>query len=239
LFFYIINFYFYITNCYSKQVKRYSQACPLARTLDVVGERWSLLVIRELMLGPRRYRDLLDGLPGIGTNVLADRLRALHDHAILTKRVLPPPAAVTVYELTEAGRQLGPSLAALRRWGARYAPPSEPGYAKRPAWALLSATTTSTTAPVAPVPAGTCELRVGPEAFRLTRADTGLIVRGGPADDPDAIITLETETLYSITAGDLTLQDAGERAVIEGDRDIASGFLAALHGTLASPGRSD
>jgi DNA-binding HxlR family transcriptional regulator len=216
-------------------VKRYSEACPLARALDVVGERWSLLVIRELLLGPRRYRDLLDGLPGIGTNVLADRLRTLHDHAIVTKRTLPPPAAVTVYELTEAGRQLGPSLIALRRWGARYAPPSEPGDAKRPAWVLLSATASTS----APAPAGTCELRVGPEAFRLAGTDTGLSVRGGAVEDPDAIIALETETLYDITAGDLTPHEAGDKALIEGDRDIAVGFLAALHGTLASLERGD
>jgi DNA-binding HxlR family transcriptional regulator len=212
-------------------VKKYRQACPLARALDVVGERWSLLVIRELMLGPRRYSDLLDGLPGIGTNVLADRLRTLDDHGIVTRRTLPPPAAVTVYELTEAGRQLAPSLAALRRWGARYAPPSGPGDARRPGWALISATTRTSTPP----PAGTCELRAGPEAFRLTRADERLIVRGGPAEDPDAVITLETQTLYQIVAGDLTIADAIGQALIEGDHDIATGFVAALHGTLATP----
>jgi hypothetical protein len=116
--------------------------------------------------------------------------------------------------------------------GARNAPPSEPGDARRPAWALLSATTNVT----APAPAGTCELRVGPEAFRLTGAEEGLSVRGGPVDDPDAIITLETETLYSIIACDLTPHDASDHALIEGDRDIAAGFLAALHGALASPG---
>ena len=211
-------------------MKRYRQACPLARALDVVGDRWSLLVIRELMLGPRRYSDLLDGLPGIGTNVLADRLRTLHDHAIVTKRTLPPPAAATVYELTEAGRDLGPSLAALRRWGTRHAPLSEPDYAKRPAWTLISATTSTITLP----PVGTCELRAGHEAFRLTGTDNGLTVRGGPADDPDVTITLETETLYKITAGHLTVQDAVGQALIEGDRDIATGFLSALHGTLAT-----
>jgi DNA-binding HxlR family transcriptional regulator len=212
-------------------VKRYCQACPLARTLDVIGERWSLLVIRELMLGPRRYRDLLDGLPGIGTNVLADRLRTLDKHGVVTRRTLPPPGAATVYELTEAGRQLGPSLAALRQWGARYAPPSAPGYAMRPAWVLLSATASTSTPP----PAGTCELHVGAEAFRLTRTDKGLSIRGGSAEDPDVIITLETESLYKLVAGDLSTQDAIGQAVIEGDHDLAAGFLAAIHGTVASP----
>lgn len=209
-------------------MKRYRQVCPLARALDVVGDRWSLLVVRELMLGPRRYSDLLDGLPGIGTNVLADRLRCLQDHAIASKRTLPPPAAATVYELTEAGRELGPSLAALRRWGTRHAPPSEPDDVKRPAWALMSATTSSS----APAPVGTCELRVGPEVFRLASEGAGLLVRGGPAEDPGATITLETETLYKVTLGELTVQDASSQALIEGDRDIAAGFLAALHGTL-------
>jgi DNA-binding HxlR family transcriptional regulator len=211
-------------------VKGYRQVCPLARALDVVGERWTLLVIRELMLGPRRYSDLLDGLPGIGTNVLADRLRMLHGHAIVTKRVLPPPAAASVYELTEAGRQLGPSLAALRQWGARHGPPPEPGYTRRPGWAL-SATTDTTASP----PAGTCELRVGQEAFRLTRGDKGLSARGGPAESPDAIISLETDILYRVVTGDLTTQDASGQALIEGDRNIATGFLAALHGTLSGP----
>lgn len=212
-------------------MKRYSQVCPLARGLDVVGERWSLLVIRELLLGPRRYSDLLDGLPGIGTNILADRLRSMQDHALVTKRTLPPPAAAAVYELTEAGRALGPSLAALRQWGARYTPPSEPGDARRPAWALMSATA----APSALPPSGTCELRVGPEVFRLTGEGTGLSVRGGPADDPAAAITLSVETLYQVAAGELTVPDIGSQALIEGDPDIAMGFLAALHGTLARP----
>lgn len=97
---------------------------------------------------------------------------------------------------------------------------------------LISATTSTRTPP----PAGTCELHVGAEAFRLTRTDKGLSVRGGPADDPDAIITLETESLCKLAAGDLTTQDAIGQAVIEGDHDIAAGFLAAIHGTLASPG---
>jgi DNA-binding HxlR family transcriptional regulator len=212
-------------------MKSYRQVCPLARALDVVGDRWSLLLIRELMLGPRRYSDLLDGLPGIGTNVLADRLRSLQDHAIVTKRTLPPPAVVTVYELTETGRDLGPSLASLRRWGVRYAPPSEPDYAKRPAWALMSANASTT----APPPVGTCELRVGPEVFRLTSEGTRFSVRGGQAEDPGATVTLGTETLYKVAVGDITARDASSQVLIEGDRDIAMGFLTALYGTLANP----
>src|SRR5664279_1887637 len=109
------------------QVKRYGQLCPLARALDVVGERWSLLVVRELALGPRRYSDLLNGLPGVPSNLLATRLRDLQDAGVIIKRTLPPPTVVTVYELTEAGHALRPVLGALREWGRRYgSAPADP-----------------------------------------------------------------------------------------------------------------
>src|SRR5918996_4677686 len=100
--------------------RRYDQYCALARALDVVGERWTLLLVRELLLGPRRYTDLLGGLPGIGTNLLADRLRYLEQVGLVRRRVLPPPAGSTVYELTELGRELEPTVFALGRWGAHF-----------------------------------------------------------------------------------------------------------------------
>ena len=105
--------------------KRYDQYCPMAHALDLVGDRWSLLVVRELMRGPRRYTDLVDGLPGIGTNILAARLRDLEAHGIVTRTTLPPPAASRVYELTDYGRDLRPAMRELARWGARsLGPPS-------------------------------------------------------------------------------------------------------------------
>src|SRR5258708_10129571 len=91
-------------------MKRYGQACAIARALDVVGERWSLLLVRELTFGPRRYRDLASGLPGIPSNVLAGRLKDLQAAGVLTRRTLPAPTDVTVYELTDAGRALQPAL---------------------------------------------------------------------------------------------------------------------------------
>ena len=105
-------------------MKTYGQRCPLARALDVVGERWTLLVLRELQLGPRRYTDLLDGLPGVGTNILAARLADLQAAQLIAKRTLPPPTAVTVYELTEAGRALVPSIRALSEWGEQHGAPA-------------------------------------------------------------------------------------------------------------------
>jgi DNA-binding HxlR family transcriptional regulator len=106
--------------------KRYDQYCPVAHALDLVGERWALLVVRELMHGPKRYTDLAEHLPGIGTNILASRLRSLEECGIVTKRRLPPPAASQVYELTEYGRGLRTVMRELAVWGARsLGPPTD------------------------------------------------------------------------------------------------------------------
>ena len=99
--------------------RRYDQYCPVCHALELVGERWSLVIVRELLKGPKRYTDLIDGMPGVGTNILASRLRELEAGGIVEKRRLPPPAASTVYELTEYGRELEPVMLALGRWGAR------------------------------------------------------------------------------------------------------------------------
>src|SRR4051794_11833426 len=107
-------------------VKRYEQYCPVARALDLVGDRWALLIVRELMHGPKRYTDLVDRLSGIGTNILAARLRDLEGHGVVTRRTLPPPAASKVYELTGYGRELRPAMRELALWGARsLGPPTE------------------------------------------------------------------------------------------------------------------
>ena len=107
-------------------MKRYSQYCPVAHSLGLVGERWTLLVVRELLRGPRRYTDLADHLPGIGTNILATRLKELETAGIVAKRKLPPPFASTVYELTPAGHELRPVLHELARFGARLMGPPPP-----------------------------------------------------------------------------------------------------------------
>src|SRR5579864_797985 len=100
--------------------RSYRQYCAVARGLDVVGERWTLLIVRDLLTGPKRYKDLLEGLPGIGTNLLADRLKEMERLALVERSVLPPPAGSSVYQLTEAGEALEPALMAIGRWGARY-----------------------------------------------------------------------------------------------------------------------
>jgi DNA-binding HxlR family transcriptional regulator len=118
-------------------VRSYNQWCSLAKALDVVGERWSLLVVRELLTGPMRYTDLRDGIPGISTDVLAARLKDLEDDGIVARRTLPPPAASKVYELTDLGVGLGPTVAAMARWGSQLLGPKADGEAFRPHWIVF------------------------------------------------------------------------------------------------------
>ncbi len=148
--------------------KSYEQYCPIAHALDLVGERWALLVVRELMHGPKRYTDLADHLPGIGTNILAARLRALEECGLVAKRRLPPPAASQVYELTEYGQSLRTVMRELALWGARSLGPPTAGDELFPGW--LENALDTILAPVAP--SGRFEFRVG-ERGRVTRRRRG------------------------------------------------------------------
>src|SRR3712207_78159 len=100
-------------------MRTYCDGCAAAHALDLVGERWALLVVRELLLGPKRFTDLRGGLPGISTNILAERLETLETAGVVRRRTLPAPAASKVYELTEWGMDLEPVVAAIGRWGVR------------------------------------------------------------------------------------------------------------------------
>jgi DNA-binding HxlR family transcriptional regulator len=191
----------------------------------VIGERWNLLVVRELTLGPRRYRDLQDGLPGIPTNLLAARLRDLQEAGVITRRTLPPPTGVAVYELTEAGQALRPAMRELRAWGQRYAPAPADTDVVQPAWALLSAAGRATD-----LPEGRwCELRVGPEFFHLGAADSRLTVHGGPAPSPDGTLTIPADALYRLMSGNAT---AARRMTIAGDPRVTRPTVESLRGAL-------
>jgi DNA-binding HxlR family transcriptional regulator len=213
-------------------MKRYGQACTIARALDVVGERWSLLLVRELILGPRRYRDLATGLPGIPSNVLAGRLKDLQGAGVVTQRTLPAPTDVTVYELTDAGRALQPALKELLDWGLRYGPEPSQDDAGQPSWALL----VGLGRPSA-LPAGqTCELRVGPESFYLSSDAGKLTVRRWPAPEGDAVVTMSADTLFSIMTGQTTVTDAVRHSTVDGDSEIARRAMEPLFAAaLAKP----
>jgi DNA-binding HxlR family transcriptional regulator len=116
---------------------RYDQFCPLARASEVLAERWTLLVVRELLLGPQRFSDLRRRLPGLSTSVLSTRLRALEERGLVSRRLLPPPAASTIVELTELGRALRPVVIAMATWGIRLMEPRRPGDHYEPSWLRL------------------------------------------------------------------------------------------------------
>src|SRR5260370_6134745 len=191
-------------------MKRYGQACACARALDVVGEGWSLLLVRELTFGPRRSRDLATGLPGIPSNVLAARLKDLQAAGVVTRRTLPAPTDVTVYELTDAGRALQPALKELLDWGLRYGPEPSPGDAAQPGWALLAAAGRPTALP----DGQTCELRVGPEFFYLGSDAGKLTGRRGPAPHGDAAVTMSAHTFYSRLTGQTAVNGAARRSTV-------------------------
>ena len=212
-------------------MKRYGQTCAIARALDVIGDRWSLLLVRELTLGPRRHRDLAAGLPGIPSNVLAARLKDLQAAGVITRRTLPAPTDVTVYELTDAGRALQPALHELLDWGRRYGPEPSPDDTAQPGWGLLGAAGRPSALPAGQV----CELRVGPEIFYLGSDAGTLTVRRGPAPDGDAVVTMPADTLYSLLTGQTTVTDAVRHATVNGDTEIARRTLEPLAAAFAKP----
>lgn len=163
--------------------------CPIAHSLGLVGERWSLLVVRELLQGPKRYTDLVDGLPGIGTNILASRLKDLEAGGLVQKTKLPPPAASTVYELTQCGHDLRPVLHELARWGARTLGPPPAG-ALRPGW--LKNALEIALSPV--VPEGSIAFRVGDEEATVVGGEA----RSGIAADADVLVETDESGFYHL-----------------------------------------
>jgi DNA-binding HxlR family transcriptional regulator len=211
-------------------VKTYGQRCPLARALDLIGERWTFLVVRELLLGPRRYTDLLDGLPGVGTNILAARLATLQTAQLVTKRTLPAPTAVTVYELTGAGRALRPTVRALSEWGEQHGAPVTDEQTARPGWVLASAARRGSRLENG----RSCELWVGGDVFELAEADGELSVAAGRATSPDAVVMMGPEVFYALATRRTTPRAARERVDVEGDASVAIGVLDALSGAAST-----
>jgi DNA-binding HxlR family transcriptional regulator len=198
--------------------RKFDQYCPMAHALSLVGERWSLLIARELLHGPKRYTDLAHGLPGIGTNILAARLRDLEECGVVEKRRLPPPAASTVYELTEYGSGLSEALYALARWGARSLGPPGPEDELYPEWGV-NAFPALFDAEAARGLTETYVLRIDDDVFTARIVDGRLDARVGGADDADLRVELDMDTFFALTSGQLEPRDALRcgRARIEGD----------------------
>lgn len=218
--------------------RSYDQYCGLAGALDLLGERWTLLIVRELMSGPKRYTDLADGLPGIGTSLLAGRLAKLERSGVIERRLLPAPAASTVYELAPAGHELGAALGPLITWGLRHVVPETPGDRRVSAtWSALPFTHAADPEMLAGIEA-TYELRIG-ETSALLRVHEGraeVLPEGSVA--PDAVISMDAATMAALGAGRRTIGEAtADGAItIDGDVRAAAALTAAFEGTRAGQG---
>jgi DNA-binding HxlR family transcriptional regulator len=204
--------------------RSYDQFCATARTLDIVGERWSLLIVRELLSGPKRFTDLQDALSGIGTALLSARLRYLEAAGLVQRVALPPPARAPVYELTEAGRELEPAILALARWGMSWALGERREQdAFEPGWAVLGMHAIFDPVKARNVDAA-YEFRVGDDTFHVDVKHGAIETGHGPARRPDAVIEMTRDAFAELASGSLSLKQAlrDGTAAVSGDREAVS-----------------
>lgn len=215
--------------------RSYSEACSAAHALDLVGERWGLLVVRELLLGPKRFTDLRSGMPHASPNVLSQRLRELEETGIVRRRKLAPPAGSSVYELTEWGKELEPVLVGLARWGARS--PRRDISAGAGVDALLLALRSR----FDPAGAGdlhaTYALRIGDQAFTVRVEGGRLAVDRESAPSADAAIEADLMAFAALLTDQLTFDElvAAQRLGITGDATVVRRLLAALPAPEPAP----
>ena len=201
---------------------RYHQYCALARALDVVGDRWTLLIVRELVPGPRRFTDLVDGLPGISRKLLTERLRELEGDGIVARKELPPPAARQVYELTDEGRDLTAAMVPLLGWGARRLGDRRSGESFRGRWAAVGLAALADLEAARGV-SETYQYLVGGSAFHFTVDDGSIQLHDGRAEDPAVTLTTDADTWADIIAGRTTESSAASTGAltVAGDRQAA------------------
>lgn len=189
-------------------MRSYNQYCAVAKALDVVGDRWTLLIVRELTLqGACRYTDLQHGLPGIATNLLSARLKELEENGLIRREAAPRPVATTLYELTPAGRELEPVLRALGRFGARFMPAPAEGEAFRSHWLAF---------PVSEflrdgepdAPPATIEVRTGDESAVIEVVGGTIGTRVGSTPTPDLVLDGEPPAILGLLSGMLKLSEA-------------------------------
>lgn len=204
--------------------RSYNDACAAAHALDLVGERWALLVVRELMLGPKRFTDLRSDLPQISPNVLSQRLKELDEFGIVTKKILPPPAASQVYELTEWGLDLEPVLVQLGRWAVRS--PFKPDATLSLTSLILSFRTMFSPEASQSLKA-TYDLKLGDYRFAARVEDGGFSIEPGQADDPDVSLETDHLTLAGLVYGGRDLDDAlrAGAVTLEGDEQAFKRFF--------------
>ena len=220
-------------------MRTYGDGCAIAGALDVIGERWALLVVRELVLGPKRYTDLRRGLPNASPNVLTQRLGELERAGVVRRRKLPPPAATRVYELTDWGRELEGIVVSLGHWGAR----APSGLSDGPVG--VDSTMIALRSRFDPVAAhglrAHYQLRLGDDRFHIEVAGDEFEVARGDADRADATIDTDPDTLAAVLWSSRSLADAQRsgQMKIEGDKTAVQRFLRLFpipeHARAASP----
>ncbi|SRR5712691_326308 len=198
--------------------RSYDQWCAVARSLDIVGERWTMLIVRDLLIGPKRYTDILGGLPGIGTNLLAQRLRELEAHGLVERSLLPAPASATVYGLTEKGAALEPVVSALGQWGFEFLGKPRPTDAMLPApfFVSLHASFNPNAQP------GLKEryaFRIDDRMFEVDVAEGRCTTHEGRASSPDVTFTTDAATLFAVRRRELTPKQAIARGKVRVDGD--------------------
>jgi DNA-binding HxlR family transcriptional regulator len=222
-------------------VRSYGQFCALAKALDVVGDRWSLLIVRELLTrGPSRYTDIRRGLPGVATNLLADRLRELEAAGVVRKEDAPPPIAATLFDLTPRGRELRDVVLALGRWGAPLMVDAPDGEEFQSHW--LELPLQARLADHAPdAPPATVEVRTGDEPILIEVANGEVGVRVGSTDRPDAVLAGPHRLVLGVLAGRLPLDVARAGGVsYEGDMSLlgrVQPLAVGQYGDLRADGR--
>jgi DNA-binding HxlR family transcriptional regulator/putative sterol carrier protein len=207
-------------------MRTYGDGCAIASALDLVGERWALLVVRELLLGPKRYTDLRRGLPNASPNVLSQRLGELERAGVVRRYKLPPPASSRVYELTDWGLELEEIVMSLGRWGARS--PTPPSDAPIGADSVILALRARFDPGAASGLRASYELRLGEDRFRIEVADDEIDVARGGAYQADATIDIDPDTLSAVLWRGRPLADAQRsgRMTIEGDKAAVERFVA-------------
>jgi DNA-binding HxlR family transcriptional regulator len=203
--------------------RTYGDRCGIARALDLVGERWALLVVRELLLGPKRFTDLRAGLPNIGPDVLSQRLRDLETNGIVERGTLPPPAASQVYGLSEWGRELEPVVLGLGRWGSRAPSPSADA-PLGPDAAMLALKTMF--APSDGLQAR-LEVRFGENVYDVKVDGARLDITRGASERPDATIATDPGTLATV----LWHGGSADEIAVEGDRTAFEHFCGLFRKT--------
>ena len=206
-------------------MKRYGQFCGLARALEHVGDRWTLLVIRELLLGPSTYGDLLTSLDGIPTNLLADRLRQLEADGLVAREADPEDRRRAIYRLTTLGQGLEPALLALIDWGAHWMRAGRGTDRFDPRWAVLALRALLRNRRA--TRGGTLELRIGGIAVTVATTNEGSVrVERGSADAPAATVEGDPELMLGLVSGELTPKEAARRGLrVRGDSTLARALL--------------